>query len=91
VVLLLGLTGLDHPGATGVRKQAPLPTLVWTDTDSARPGRLHHCMRSIGVASRALDLLLQRVSDPARRTFGKYLREHGEFAFTVRPMGCSSS
>ncbi|RSH92212.1 hypothetical protein EHS25_008627 [Saitozyma podzolica] len=41
------------------------------------PGRLHHCMRSIGVASRALDLLLQRVSDPARRTFGKYLREHG--------------
>ncbi|AFR97530.2 acyl-CoA dehydrogenase [Cryptococcus neoformans C23] len=41
------------------------------------PGRLHHCMRSLGIASRALDLLLQRVSDPARKTFGKYLREHG--------------
>ncbi|KAE8539005.1 hypothetical protein D1P53_005375 [Cryptococcus gattii VGV] len=41
------------------------------------PGRLHHCMRSLGVASRTLDLLLQRVSDPARKTFGKYLREHG--------------
>jgi len=42
-----------------------------------RPGRLHHCMRTIGVASRALDLLLLRVSDPARKTFGKQLREHG--------------
>ncbi|WVR04678.1 hypothetical protein IAU60_001689 [Kwoniella sp. DSM 27419] len=41
------------------------------------PGRLHHCMRTIGIASRALDLLLQRVSDPSRKTFGKQLREHG--------------
>ncbi|WWD21555.1 hypothetical protein CI109_106041 [Kwoniella shandongensis] len=41
------------------------------------PGRLHHCMRSIGIATRALDMLLQRVSDPARKTFGKHLREHG--------------
>jgi hypothetical protein len=48
-------------------------------------------MRSIGVASRALDLLLQRVSDPARRTFGKYLREHGGFSFAVTPMVRSSS
>lgn len=36
-------------------------------------------MRSIGAASRALDLLLQRVSDPARKTFGKQLRDHGTF------------
>nr|ODN93719.1 acyl-CoA dehydrogenase [Cryptococcus depauperatus CBS 7855] len=41
------------------------------------PGRLHHCMRSLGIASRALDLLLLRVSDPSRKTFGKLLREHG--------------
>lgn len=41
------------------------------------PGRLHHCMRSVGVASRALDLLLLRVCNPARKTFGKELREHG--------------
>jgi len=34
-------------------------------------------MRSIGAASRALDLLLLRVSDPARKTFGKFFREHG--------------
>ena len=34
-------------------------------------------MRSIGAAQYALDLLLQRVTDPAKKTFGKYLYEHG--------------
>lgn len=41
------------------------------------PGRLHHCMRSIGMAERALELLLLRVTDPVRKTFGKALSEHG--------------
>ncbi|KIO13023.1 hypothetical protein M404DRAFT_124959 [Pisolithus tinctorius Marx 270] len=41
------------------------------------PGRIHHCMRSIGVASYALDLMIQRATDPTRKTFGKYLYEHG--------------
>ncbi|KAF8076157.1 acyl-CoA dehydrogenase/oxidase [Lyophyllum atratum] len=41
------------------------------------PGRIHHCMRSIGAAQAALDLMLQRVTDPGRKTFGKYLYEHG--------------
>ena len=43
------------------------------------PGRIHHCMRSIGAASKALDLMIQRVTDPSRKTFGKLLHEHGEY------------
>ncbi len=34
-------------------------------------------MRSIGAAQMALDLMIQRVTDPSRKTFGKYLYEHG--------------
>lgn len=45
--------------------------------DLASPGRIHHCMRSIGCAQYALDLMIQRVTDPAKKTFGKYLYEHG--------------
>jgi len=41
------------------------------------PGRIHHCMRSIGIASRALDLMLLRATDPTKVAFGKLLKEHG--------------
>lgn len=41
------------------------------------PGRLHHCMRSLGLASRALDLALLRATDERKKTFGKRLFEHG--------------
>ena len=34
-------------------------------------------MRSIGAAQYALDLTVQRVTNPAKKTFGKYLYEHG--------------
>jgi hypothetical protein len=44
---------------------------------AARPGRIHHCMRSIGIAQAALDTMLVRVTDPSRKTFNKYLYEHG--------------
>jgi acyl-CoA dehydrogenase len=38
------------------------------------PGRIHHCMRSIGMAERALDLLCQRAL--TRTTFGKPVAEN---------------
>ncbi len=38
------------------------------------PGRIHHCMRLIGCAQRALELMCQRVE--RRSTFGRKLSEH---------------
>lgn len=42
------------------------------------PGRVHHCMRAIGMAEVALELLVARSQE--RKTFGRYLHQHGTVA-----------
>ncbi|MGE0255323.1 MAG: acyl-CoA dehydrogenase family protein [Alphaproteobacteria bacterium] len=39
------------------------------------PGRIHHCMRVIGVAERALELLCRRAGE--RTAFGRLIADHG--------------
>jgi acyl-CoA dehydrogenase len=45
------------------------------------PGRIHHCMRCIGVAERALESMCKRVQ--ARTAFGKPLAEQGTIRATI--------
>jgi len=40
------------------------------------PGRIHHAMRAIGMAERALELMIERTTS-GRSTFGRPLVEHG--------------
>jgi acyl-CoA dehydrogenase len=39
------------------------------------PGRIHHCMRAIGMAERALELMCERTA--SRSTFGRPIIDHG--------------
>jgi acyl-CoA dehydrogenase len=42
------------------------------------PGRVHHCMRIIGMAELCLELMVARSRE--RKTFGRFLYEHGSIA-----------
>jgi len=50
------------------------------------PGRIHHCMRLIGCAQRALELVCDRVEQ--RSTFGKKLSQHQSVREDIANMFC---
>ena len=50
------------------------------------PGRIHHCMRTIGAAERALELLCQRVL--SREAFGKRLSEQSIWLERIAQSRC---
>ena len=50
------------------------------------PGRIHHCMRSIGSAQRALELMCQRVTE--RKTFGRMLSDRSSIRMEIAKSYC---
>jgi acyl-CoA dehydrogenase len=82
---VMGYDDRDHGGHAELSfdgARVPVANLVGAEGDGfaiaqARlgPGRIHHCMRSIGVAERAVELMCARVS--SRTAFGRPLSEQG--------------
>ena len=50
------------------------------------PGRIHHCMRSIGAAERALELMCQRLNN--RVAFGRRISEQGVWRERIAESRC---
>jgi acyl-CoA dehydrogenase len=62
--------------------RVPVENLLGEEGDGFRiaqerlgPGRIHHAMRTIGMAERALELMIERTA--SRSTFGRPIIEHG--------------
>ncbi len=51
------------------------------------PGRVHHCMRLIGIAERALELMCERAK--SRTAFGKTIAEQGSVRRWIAEARCS--
>ncbi|MGI6875582.1 acyl-CoA dehydrogenase family protein [Amycolatopsis sp. 3B14] len=82
---VFGYTDGSHGGHAEVvfdEARVPAENLIGEEGDGfaiaqARlgPGRIHHCMRSIGIAERAIEMMCRRTL--GRSTFGKPIAEQG--------------